>query len=82
MLKRLMVVMLAVLLGGSAMAQSGPLRLTITDGVIEPLPYALPTFQAENTEATQVANDLSRLVAKDLSGTGLFREIPSSAFIS
>ena len=82
MLKRLLVVMLAVVLGSSAMAQSGPLRLTITDGVIEPLHYALPTFQAENTEATQVANDLSRLVAKDLSGTGLFREIPSSAFIS
>lgn len=82
MLKRLMVVMLAVVLGSTAVAQSGPLRLTITDGVIEPLPYALPTFQAENAEATQVASDLSRLVAKDLSGTGLFREIPSSAFIS
>ncbi len=82
MLKRLMIVMLAMVLGGAAFAQSGPLRLTITDGVIEPLPYAVPSFQAENAEATQVAADLSRLVAKDLSGTGLFREVPSSAFIS
>lgn len=82
MLKQLMSVMVALVLGGAAMAQSGPLRLTITDGVIEPLPYAVPTFQAETIEATQVAVDLTRLVARDLTGTGLFREIPSSAFIS
>mgnify|MGYP003627726979 FL=1 len=82
MLKQLMSVMVALVLSGAAMAQSGPLRLTITDGVIEPLPYAVPTFQAETAEATQVAVDLTRLVARDLTGTGLFREIPSTAFIS
>jgi TolB protein len=82
MLKRLMILMMALVLGGPVLAQSGPLRLTITDGVIEPLPFAVPIFEAENAEAGQVAADISRLVAQDLAGTGLFREIPSSAFIS
>ncbi len=82
MLKRILVAVLAVCLAGPVLAQSAPLRLTITDGVIEPLPFAVPEFQAENAEATQVASDITRLIAADLSGTGLFREIPASAFIS
>ncbi len=66
----------------AAHAQSGPLRIEITDGVIEPLPYALPTFVAETGEAGQYAADISRVIAADLSGTGLFREIPENAHIS
>jgi len=85
-MKRLVTLMLAGVFGGllalPTVAQDGPLRLTITDGVIEPLPFAVPTFEAENPEAAQVAADISRLVAQDLSGTGLFREIPANAFIS
>ena len=82
MLKRFLMALVALVLAGPVIAQSGPLRLTITDGVIEPLPFAVPGFQAENTEAAQVASDITRLVAADLSGTGLFREIPASVFIS
>ncbi|MBS1300851.1 Tol-Pal system beta propeller repeat protein TolB [Loktanella sp. SALINAS62] len=65
-----------------ALAQGGPLRLTITDGVIEPLPFAVPVFTAETAGAEGLAADISNLVAQDLTGTGLFREIPASAFIS
>ncbi|WP_235190211.1 Tol-Pal system beta propeller repeat protein TolB [Sulfitobacter mediterraneus] len=64
------------------MAQQGPLRIEITEGVIEPLPFAVPSFQPESAEAGQMANDLARVVSDDLTGTGLFREIPASAFIS
>ncbi len=65
-----------------ASAQSGPLRIVIEDGVIEPLPFAAPTFVAENPGAAEIAANITRVVAADLAGTGLFREIPSSAFIS
>ncbi len=83
MLKWVLSAILATaVLATPASAQNGPLRLTITDGVIEPLPFAVPTFQAETAGAEQLANDISRLVAQDLIGTGLFREIPASAFIS
>ncbi len=64
-----------------AMAQE-PLRIIIDEGIIEPLPFAVPTFQPESAEAGQLASDLARVVAEDLVGTGLFREIPASAFIS
>lgn len=68
--------------GGAALAQAGPLRIEITDGVIEPLPFAVPAFVPGNTAAESYSAQLSQVIAADLSGTGLFREIPSSAFIS
>ena len=64
-----------------AQAQT-PLRLEITQGVIEPLPFAVPAFVPETAGAEAIAADITRLVAADLTGTGLFREIPSSAHIS
>ena len=83
MIKIFFIFLVSLVLAGPALAQSRePLRLTITDGVIEPLPFAVPSFESENVEAVQVAVDISRLVALDLAGTGLFREIPASAFIS
>jgi len=63
-------------------AQTGPLRLRITEGVIEPMPYAAPTFLAENAEAAQIAAEISQVIRADLTGTGLFREIPESAYIA
>ncbi|KPN63246.1 TolB protein [Aliiroseovarius crassostreae] len=67
---------------GIGAAQAEPLRIVIDDGIIEPLPFAAPSFQAENAGAGEYAANISRLVAADLSGTGLFREIPASAHIS
>lgn len=63
-------------------AQNGPLRIEITEGVIEPLPFAAPEFTATGSGSAQIASDITRVVAADLSGTGLFREIPASAHIS
>src|SRR6056297_23187 len=66
-----------------AIAQnSGPLRIEITEGVIEPMPYAVPDFVGENAAATEMGRNLARVIASDLSGTGLFREIPAEAHIS
>ena len=72
----------ASLLAPPATAQTGPLRIVITDGVIEPLPFAVPDLIGNSAEATQMGAQLARVIAADLSGTGLFREIPASAFIS
>lgn len=65
-----------------ATAQNAPPRIRLTDGVIEPLPFAAPIFVAENGAAGEYAAQLTSVVAADLSGTGLFREIPVSAHIS
>jgi len=66
----------------NAAAQGGPLRIVIDQGVIEPLPFAAPVFIAETPEAADMAAAVTGVVAADLSGTGLFREIAPDAFIS
>ena len=65
-----------------AAQQTGPLRIEITEGVIEPLPFAAPTFVAADENASEAARNITEVMAADLTGTGLFREIPQSAFIS
>ena len=62
--------------------QAEPLRIIIDGGVIEPMPFAVPEFVAENGGAGDFARDISRVVAADLAGTGLFREIPAEAFVA
>ncbi len=84
MMLRLLTLLLA--LGGLTMApvpgQAEPLRIEIDQGVIEPLPFAVPDFVAETPAAAEVARNISRVIAADLAGTGLFREVPKEAFIS
>ena len=75
-------VCLTALVPALATAQSGPLRIEITEGVIEPLPVAVPDLVAETAGSAEMGAQLARVIAADLTGTGLFRELPSSAFIS
>ena len=64
---------------GMAVAQQGPLHIELDEGVIEPLPYALPQFVDDG--GGSMAAQITKVIADDLSGTGLFREIPESAHI-
>ncbi|MCV6594838.1 MAG: Tol-Pal system beta propeller repeat protein TolB [Silicimonas sp.] len=66
----------------TAQERSGPLRIEITEGVIEPVPIAVAPFLAENAAASDFARRITDVVAADLIGTGLFRNIPESAYIS
>ena len=52
-------------------ALSAPLRITITEGVIEPLPYAAPTFIGETGASNEIAAAITVLIKDDLLGTGL-----------
>jgi len=71
----------AILAHSAAAQDGGPLRIEITEGVIEPMPFAVPGFVPESPAATEMAEQVARVIAADLSGTGLFREIPSEAHI-
>ncbi len=73
---------LMLLFGTPLVAQDGPLRIEITEGVIEPLPFAAPKFVAETAGADQLARDLVEVITADLQGSGLFRGISPDAFIS
>ncbi len=82
MLTRLLALISALFLAAPVLAQQGPLRITITDGVIEPIPVAIPIFVAETAGAGEIAAAMTQVISDDLTGTGLFRQIPPSAFIS
>lgn len=68
--------------GTLASAQGQPLRIEITEGVIEPMPYAVPDFVGSNNKSRRLAQNISRVIANDLNGSGLFREISQEAHIS
>ena len=79
---RPLIVAIALALASFTAAQAEPLRIVIDGGVIEPMPFAVPDFIAEGGGADKLARDISRVVAADLTGTGLFRELSADAFIS
>ena len=77
---RILILLTSLLLASAAM--SNPLRIKITEGVVEPLPFAAPSFIAENAAGAEYAKALADIIAQDLTGSGLFREIPEAAHIS
>ena len=64
-----------------AAAAQAPLRIEITEGVIEPMPFAAPAFVPDSGAAADLAARITRVVVDDLVGTGLFREVPPAAHI-
>ncbi len=72
---------LAGAFGAVSASQAQPLRIVIDEGVIEPMPFAVPSFTDEGGAGDFAAN-IAAVVASDLAGTGLFREIPAEAHIS
>jgi TolB protein len=64
-----------------AVAAQAPLRIEITEGVVEPMPFAAPGFVPDSQGAADLAANITRVVVDDLAGTGLFREVPPSAHI-
>ena len=77
---RILILLTSLLLATAAV--SAPLRIKITEGVVEPLPFAAPSFIAENAAGAEYAKMFADVVAQDLTGSGLFRAIPEAAHIS
>ncbi|MGB0905394.1 MAG: Tol-Pal system protein TolB, partial [Mangrovicoccus sp.] len=59
--------------------RSGPLRIEITEGVVEPLPMALVDFLPASEAETELAAQVSRVVQSDLESSGLFKFLDSDA---
>lgn len=73
---------LVMLAATPTFAQQPTLEIDVTGGVLEPVPFAIPSFIAETGSAVQLAQDINRVIVSDLLSTGLFREIPAQAHIS
>ena len=82
-MQKWMVLILVVLgLVSPLKAYAAPLKLTLTEGVIQPIPYAAPVFVAENRAAEDWSKKITALVVQDLSSSGLFREVSKAKYIS
>jgi TolB protein len=57
------------------------LELDITEGVVEPLPIAIPEFYGATPGAAARGRELADVVSADLERSGLFRPIDRRAFI-
>ena len=64
-----------------AAAAQAPLRIEITEGVVEPMPFARPPSCRTRPAAADLAAQITQVVVADLTGTGLFREMPAEAHI-
>ena len=86
-LRSLLAVSLAALAAAGALfapapgAAQEPLRIEITEGVIEPMPIAIPAF-AVSGGASAYAQEIRQVVVDDLAGSGLFRIIDPSAYLA
>lgn len=63
-------------------AERPTLTVNVEASDIKAVPFAAPVFVAETPSAAGIAQSITSVVASDLTSTGLFREIPSSAHIS
>ena len=63
-------------------AETKPLMIEITQGVIKPMPIALSQFTAIGDTTPQYVEQITSVIMADLVGSGLFREIPKSAHVS
>ncbi len=58
------------------------LSINVTEGVIDPVLVAVPSFVQERSNNKKLASEMAEVIANDLSRTGLFRAIPERSHIS
>lgn len=74
-------VLLLLIAFAVAPAAQAQLQLSITQGVAEPLPIAIPGFVALSPTASTVAQDMARVINDNLRYSGLFRPVDQAAFL-
>lgn len=68
---------------GQAQAQGTPLKITVDDPNVQPMPIAIAPFEAQGgSELAAAAQQMVEVIGADLERSGLFRLIPRPAFIA
>lgn len=57
------------------------LRVDITQGKIEPMPIAIPSFFASDSASQELAASMPQIITSNLESSGLFRPIDPGAFV-
>ncbi|MEO1091083.1 MAG: Tol-Pal system beta propeller repeat protein TolB [Pseudomonadota bacterium] len=71
----------SVMVAAMATQASAQLTVTIDRGTIRALPIAVSPFASADPEAAALGVQVAEVVAADLDGSGLFRTIPSTAYL-
>jgi TolB protein len=76
--------LIVALLGAGHVAaqQETPLVVVVEGGQFEPMPLAVTPFEVADPALSLVADDIVSLIEADLERSGLFKLIPSAAFIA
>ncbi|MBB4303017.1 TolB protein [Rhodobium orientis] len=69
-----------VLTAAGAFPASALIEIDITQGVIEPLPIALPDFVGSGASA-EIGRNITNVISNDLKNSGLFKPLDPAAFI-
>lgn len=70
---------LASAMPSQAVAQGAPLKLTLDQGVVEPLPVSVLDFFSASGQPDQLGAQIASVIEADLASTGLFRPVPDAA---
>lgn len=82
MLRSLLALLIALSFFGFAPhAQAQRLKIDITQGVVEPMPIAIPAFSGSSSTASQVGANIANVVSSDLESSGLFRPLDAKSFV-
>ena len=67
--------------GATAPARAAPVEVDVNQGVVTPLPIALPGFSGADPRAVGIGADIARVVSADLERSGFFRPLDPNSFI-
>jgi len=82
MMKRILTLLIALMFAGASLGTGWPVAPDDHGWGDRADHLCRSVVRGGNATGGQLASELTRLVAQNLSGTGLFREVPASAFIS
>ena len=79
------VAMTAAIFSGAMMAVAVPasaqVEIDITQGTVDPMPVAVPTYLSAGSETSALAQDLTNVIMADLERSGLFSPIDQRAYV-
>ena len=70
-----------MLLGAAQPARAAAVEVNINQGVVTPLPIAIPGFTGPDARAQTIGGDIARVVMADLERSGFFRPLDPAGFI-
>jgi TolB protein len=72
---------LALAAGGLPAPARAQVEVNVNQGVVTPLPIAVPAFTGGETKASAIGADIAKVMAADLERSGFFRPLDPNGFI-